>query len=310
VSTIQYFAILCFSTSLYAQLPLSHGTPNYTNESAHSTPIMSASGESPIGEESREFEPANSPLVLNWPKGSAGETTTGVVSLHDLQHPIPQKAIREAYEAQKLALSNNIPKAIAKLEHAIRLAPPINIEDEMKRSYLDYAMSVIVGRALPDIRDGLKPVHRRILFGMNEMGLRPIGPRASAPRSSARCWANFTRTATPRSTIRWCAWRSRFQHALSAGRRPGQFRFGGWRSARGDAVYRSASFADRHRAARRHRQRDRRFPAQLRRERIRAGSAAHPRSESADQRIFGHRGRHGDQHPAAQSAEIIDATIC
>jgi DNA gyrase subunit A len=48
---------------------------------------------------------------------------------------------------------------------------PINIEDEMKRSYLDYAMSVIVGRALPDVRDGLKPVHRRILFGMHEMGL-------------------------------------------------------------------------------------------------------------------------------------------
>jgi DNA gyrase subunit A len=48
---------------------------------------------------------------------------------------------------------------------------PINIEDEMKRSYLDYAMSVIVGRALPDCRDGLKPVHRRILFGLHEMGL-------------------------------------------------------------------------------------------------------------------------------------------
>ena len=48
---------------------------------------------------------------------------------------------------------------------------PISIEDEMKRSYLDYAMSVIVGRALPDVRDGLKPVHRRILYGMNEMGL-------------------------------------------------------------------------------------------------------------------------------------------
>src|ERR671928_145009 len=48
---------------------------------------------------------------------------------------------------------------------------PINIEDEMRRSYLDYAMSVIVGRALPDIRDGLKPVHRRILYAMSEMGL-------------------------------------------------------------------------------------------------------------------------------------------
>src|SRR6184192_193632 len=52
----------------------------------------------------------------------------------------------------------------------------INIEDEMKRSYLDYAMSVIVGRALPDVRDGLKPVHRRILFAMQEMGLAPNRP--------------------------------------------------------------------------------------------------------------------------------------
>src|SRR5216117_2823714 len=48
---------------------------------------------------------------------------------------------------------------------------PIAIEDEMRSSYLDYAMSVIVGRALPDVRDGLKPVYRRILYGMNEMGL-------------------------------------------------------------------------------------------------------------------------------------------
>ena len=47
---------------------------------------------------------------------------------------------------------------------------PININEEMKSSYLDYAMSVIIGRALPDIRDGLKPVHRRVLFAMNEVG--------------------------------------------------------------------------------------------------------------------------------------------
>src|ERR1700685_1030252 len=49
---------------------------------------------------------------------------------------------------------------------------PINIEDEMRRSYLDYSMSVIIGRALPDARDGLKPVHRRILYTMHEMGLQ------------------------------------------------------------------------------------------------------------------------------------------
>ena len=47
---------------------------------------------------------------------------------------------------------------------------PVNIEDEMRVSYLDYAMSVIVGRAIPDVRDGLKPVHRRVLFSMNEQG--------------------------------------------------------------------------------------------------------------------------------------------
>src|SRR5215813_6798248 len=48
---------------------------------------------------------------------------------------------------------------------------PVNIEDEMRKSYVDYAMSVIIGRALPDVRDGLKPVHRRILVGMRDMGL-------------------------------------------------------------------------------------------------------------------------------------------
>jgi DNA gyrase subunit A len=53
---------------------------------------------------------------------------------------------------------------------------PVNIEEEMKRSYLDYAMSVIIGRALPDARDGLKPVHRRILFAMHEIGLVPGRP--------------------------------------------------------------------------------------------------------------------------------------
>jgi DNA gyrase subunit A len=50
---------------------------------------------------------------------------------------------------------------------------PVNIEEEMKRSYLDYSMSVIIGRALPDVRDGLKPVHRRILYTMQQMGLQP-----------------------------------------------------------------------------------------------------------------------------------------
>jgi DNA gyrase subunit A len=53
---------------------------------------------------------------------------------------------------------------------------PVDIQDEIQRSYLDYAMSVIVGRALPDVRDGLKPVQRRILYSMLESGLRPDRP--------------------------------------------------------------------------------------------------------------------------------------
>ncbi|MDT3700196.1 MAG: DNA gyrase subunit A [Thermincola sp.] len=59
---------------------------------------------------------------------------------------------------------------------------PINIKDEMKNSYLDYAMSVIVGRALPDVRDGLKPVHRRILYAMNELGMTPDKPHKKSAR--------------------------------------------------------------------------------------------------------------------------------
>ena len=59
---------------------------------------------------------------------------------------------------------------------------PINIEDEMRRSYLDYAMSVIVGRALPEVRDGLKPVHRRTLYMMHEMGLQPNRPTKKSAR--------------------------------------------------------------------------------------------------------------------------------
>ena len=49
---------------------------------------------------------------------------------------------------------------------------PINIEDEMKSAYIDYSMSVIVSRALPDVRDGMKPVHRRVLYGMHDLGVR------------------------------------------------------------------------------------------------------------------------------------------
>ena len=94
------------------------------------------------------------------------------------------------------------------------------LELEMRTSYIDYAMSVIVGRALPDVRDGLKPVHRRVLYAMHDLGVTsPTGPTRKAPRSSARCWASTTPTATAASMTPWCAWRriSRLRYPLVDG---------------------------------------------------------------------------------------------
>ena len=95
---------------------------------------------------------------------------------------------------------------------------PVSIEDEVKQSYLNYAMSVIVSRALPDVRDGLKPVHRRILYAMNELGLasnketkkcaRIVG---SAPALSVKFWVSIIRTAISRFTMRWSVWRNGFR---------------------------------------------------------------------------------------------------
>ena len=59
---------------------------------------------------------------------------------------------------------------------------PVNIEEQMKTSYIDYSMSVIVGRALPDVRDGLKPVHRRVLYGMYELGNTSSKPYKKSAR--------------------------------------------------------------------------------------------------------------------------------
>ncbi len=71
----------------------------------------------------------------------------------------------------------------------------INVEEEMKSSYLDYAMSVIVSRALPDARDGLKPSQRRVLVAMNDLNLAPGRAHRNAPRSPATRPVTITRTA-------------------------------------------------------------------------------------------------------------------
>src|SRR5881409_1128408 len=68
---------------------------------------------------------------------------------------------------------------------------PRALEDEMRTAYLDYAMSVIVGRALPDVRDGLKPVHRRVLYGMSELGVGPTRPYAKCARIVGEVMGNY-----------------------------------------------------------------------------------------------------------------------
>jgi tetratricopeptide (TPR) repeat protein len=86
--------------------------------------LVTAPNEDPLVEVYYQLEPGSGPLVLDLPERTTSKPISGVVSLHDLQHPVPKKALREAYEAQQLARdNNNLPKAIAKLEHAIGIYP-------------------------------------------------------------------------------------------------------------------------------------------------------------------------------------------
>src|SRR5512141_1729168 len=105
---------------------------------------------------------------------------------------------------------------------------PINIEEEMRRSYLDYSMSVIIGRALPDIRDGLKPVHRRILYAMHDMGLL-------SNRKHVKC-----AKVVGEGLGKYHPHGGAVLDALSAGGRPRSLRLGGWRAPGGLPVHRSA----------------------------------------------------------------------
>ena len=82
---------------------------------------------------------------------------------------------------------------------------PINLEHEVKNSFISYAMAVIVSRALPDVRDGLKPVHRRILYAMDELGLQPDKPYRKSARIVGDVLGKYHPTATRPSMTRWCA---------------------------------------------------------------------------------------------------------
>ena len=108
---------------------------------------------------------------------------------------------------------------------------PVDIQQEMQRSYIDYAMSVIVGRALPEVRDGLKPVHRRVLYAMFDSGFRPgpqprevgaLGGRDDGQLSPARRRVDLRHPGADGPAV---------VAALPAGRRPGQLRLAGQRPA-------------------------------------------------------------------------------
>ena len=107
----------------------------------------------------------------------------------------------------------------------------------MQRSYIDYAMSVIVGRALPDVRDGLKPVHRKILYGMYDSGFRPDRPYVKCARVVGDVMGNYHPhgdSAIYDTLVRMAQpWSMR----APAGRRPGQLRLARQRPGRRDAVH-------------------------------------------------------------------------
>ncbi len=82
----------------------------------------------------------------------------------------------------------------------------VRIEDEMEQSYIDYAMSVIAGRALPDVRDGLKPVHRRILYAMHEMGVSSNTAHRKSSSIVGDTMGDYHHTAAQPSTTRSSGW--------------------------------------------------------------------------------------------------------
>ena len=184
-----------------------------------------------------------------------------------------------------------------------RILPRL-IDDEIKESFINYSMSVIVSRALPDVRDGLKPVHRRVLYAMNELGLVPGPPvQEVARRSSATCSASTTRTAT--QSVYDALVRMVQDFSLRYPLVDGQGNFGSRRrrSRGGVPLHRSAA----HAASRwRCSPTSTRTPSTSspnfddRLEEPKVLPVGDP--EPARQRIVGHRGRHGDEHPAAQPA--------
>ncbi len=143
MSTIKLFGIICFSAFLFsthlpAQLTLPPGVtpPMSPRNTPLSIPTRDASwairapsrcsarpGKAQWGKPFASSNRATPRRLRGWPDTSANHPISGVVSLHELEHPVPKKAIREAHEAERFSRANDIPKAIAKLENAIRIDP-------------------------------------------------------------------------------------------------------------------------------------------------------------------------------------------
>ena len=102
---------------------------------------------------------------------------------------------------------------------------PVQIDKEMKNAYIDYAMSVIVMRALPDVRDGLKPVHRRILYAMHETGMTPNKPYKKSARIVGDVLGKYHPHGDSSVYDATGSFSARFQYALPLGRRPRQLWF-------------------------------------------------------------------------------------
>jgi DNA gyrase subunit A len=169
---------------------------------------------------------------------------------------------------------------------------PVGLEVEMQRSYLDYSMSVIVGRALPDVRDGLKPVHRKILYAMFDSGFRPDRGYVKCARVVGDVMGNYHPhgdTAIYDSLVRMAQpWSLRYPLIEGNGNfgSPGNDPAAAMRytECRLDPLAMEM------------------FRAELRRPHSGTGDLAGALPQSAGQRLGRNRRRHGDQDPAAQPA--------
>ncbi len=179
---------------------------------------------------------------------------------------------------------------------------PRALEDEMKTAYLDYAMSVIVGRALPDVRDGLKPVHRRVLYAMNELGLGPTRSYAKCAKIVGEVMGNYHPHGD--SAIYDTLVRMAQEFSMRYQLVDGQGNFGSVDDDPAAAMrYTEARLARIATEMLRDLDMDTvDFAAELRRLAARTAGAAGPLPQPAGQRLLGDRRRHGDEHPAAQPA--------